>query len=86
MGRAPQHASVDYAGKIRIERVPMVDGDYDPGGAYWGGGLRTLPLFVIWSVGVDADGEGIEYFERGESREDVKRSVRARYPKARFYR
>jgi hypothetical protein len=23
--------------KVRCQKVPMVDGDYDPGGAYWGG-------------------------------------------------
>jgi hypothetical protein len=84
MGRGACHASPDYAGLVRIERVRMVDGDYDRGGAYWGGG--GLPLFVVWSVDVDDDNAAIEYFERAPNRESMKAAVRKRYPNVRFYR
>lgn len=33
-------------GPVYLCRVPFVDGDYDKGGAYWGGGGQ--PLFCAW--------------------------------------
>jgi hypothetical protein len=36
------------AGKARLQRVPLVSGDYDRGGAYWGG--RPSPnLYCVWN-------------------------------------
>lgn len=48
MGR---HSSSTLTGKCKLQRVPFVDGDYDPGGAYWGGGRDTPPLFCAWDAG-----------------------------------
>lgn len=31
---------------LRLRRVPLVDGDYDPGGAYWGG---PGPIWCAWN-------------------------------------
>ena len=31
--------------RVRLERVRFVDGDYDRGGAYWGGSVEAGPLF-----------------------------------------
>lgn len=53
-------------GKVHLQRVPFVDGDYDPGGAYWGAG--SLPLWCAWN-----DEEGAIYL-RAPSREAAKRS------------
>ena len=33
-------------GKVRLRRVRFVDGDYDKGGAYWGGGMA---LWCAWN-------------------------------------
>jgi hypothetical protein len=35
-------------GRCCIARVPLYDGDYDKGGAYWGGGGQ--PLFCAWNA------------------------------------
>lgn len=51
-------------GKVRIFRVKFVDGDYDDGGAYWGGGPQSKPLFCI-------RGEGVELFYRASCLDDA---------------
>lgn len=73
----------EMALKLHLHRVPFVDGDYDQGGAYWGGGPDSLPLFCAW----DSDGEttGTIYL-RAREREDAKAQIKALYPNARFYR
>jgi hypothetical protein len=45
MGRRQDKPS-DFEGKVYLQKVPMVDGDYDSGGAYWGG--NDVPLFCAW--------------------------------------
>lgn len=34
--------------KLHLQRVRFVDGDYDEGGAYWGGGGK--PLYCAWNT------------------------------------
>lgn len=46
----------DFSKPLHMRRVPFVDGDYDPGGAYWGGGSA---LWCVW------DDEGNVYYSRG---------------------
>lgn len=43
MGRPSQMKPENFQGKTRCFRVRLVDGDYDDGGAYWGGG--GLPVY-----------------------------------------
>ena len=38
MGRSDNIVDTDYPVEFEIERLQWVDGDYDQGGAYWGGG------------------------------------------------
>ncbi len=45
MGR---RSDAGLTGKVRLQRVPYVDGDYDPGGAYWGY-VPGLPLWCAWN-------------------------------------
>jgi hypothetical protein len=46
IGRASYGLSSDCPSRsIRLFRVIFYDGDYDDGGAYWGGGINTLPLY-----------------------------------------
>lgn len=85
MGRASyeDHAS-DETLKFRLALVPLNNGGYDPGGAYWGHGM---PLYVA-ECSTD-DGNGIRdtrKFYRAQSREQAKELVRKDYPNARFYR
>jgi hypothetical protein len=38
--------SDEITGKVTLASVPFIDGDYDEGGAYWGGGE---PLWCAWN-------------------------------------
>lgn len=69
MGRGPY---TQPTGRVHLQRVPMVDGDYDKGGAYWGGGT---PLYCAWND------EGAAYV-RAHSRAEAKRM----FPGCTFYR
>lgn len=73
----------DVVGKVRLQRVPFVDGDYDPGGAYWGGGRGTQPLFCAWG---ETEDEQVEYYLRAADREDAKAKLLAFFPGLKFYR
>ena len=69
----------DMSGKVRLARVPFVDGDYDPGGAYWGGGRYSLPLFCVWN-------DDAEHYLRAANRDAAKRLVREGNAKLTFWR
>ena len=75
MGRR-QDRLEDFIGKAHLQRVPFVDGDYDKGGAYWGGGPFCDPLFCAW------DDEGHVCYFRAPNREAAKSQV----PILKFYR
>ena len=62
-----------------LQRVRLVDGDYDLGGAYWGGGGD--PLFCAWSEDDEA-----RVFVRAKDRNAAKLKVREQFPNARFFR
>ena len=59
MGRSNER----IGGKCRLVKVPMVDGGYDRGGAYWGYGVR---LWVCESA------DGSQFFVRASTREQAK--------------
>lgn len=59
MGR-PSDPLEEFSPPVHLERVLMVDGDYDAGGAYWGGG--GSPVFCVW----DNDGHAA-YFRARDS-------------------
>lgn len=71
MGRRSDNLS----GKTHLQRVPMFDGDYDKGGAYWGGGRGVAPLWCAWND------NGATYL-RAYSRNEAK----AMLPDCTFYR
>lgn len=68
----------DLSGKVHLRFVRFVDGDYDQGGAYWGGG--GSPLFCAW------DEEGREVYLRAASREAAKDKLLSKNPALKFYR
>lgn len=82
MGRCDNVTDPDYPVKFRLERMQMVDGDYDNGGAYWGG-YPADPLWVAWGM---AENEEQEVFVRARNREDAKAAVKEEFINARFYR
>ena len=62
-------------------QLRWVDGDYDEGGAYWGGGSGH----VYYAKG-DASDVVVEVYVRAKSRKQAKAEVRELLPNARFYR
>lgn len=70
-------------GKVHLQRVPFVSGDYDPGGAYWGGGPGTKPLFCAWG---ETETEQVEYYFRARDREEAKTMLLNEYPELKLYR
>lgn len=65
MGRKSDNPNNFEGREIRIARVPMVDGAYDPGGAYWGPGT---PLYCVYTYD---DAEEIVYYQRAENRQVI---------------
>ena len=73
LGRSNQ----DVSGKCHLQRVTLIDGGYDQGGAYWGIGL---PLYVA------QDKEGHLFFLHANDREDAKAKLLQKFPTINFYR
>ncbi len=63
----------DPEATVTLFRVRMVDGDYDAGGAYWGGGPDVEPLY-------GAIGEGFQFFFRASSLSEAKTVLQDDYP------
>jgi len=82
MGRHAKHMTGLTDPQFFLERVPMVDGGYDCGGAYWGSPDNlwcadfTTPLTSTTIV---------HYFIRANSREEAMVVVRKDYPSAKFF-
>lgn len=73
MGRA----SEQLAGKVKLQRLRFVDGDYDSGGAYWGSGAP------IW---VAEDRNGARAYVRASNREKAKAELLKENCELTFYR
>lgn len=78
MGRDSDPIEAFQGARVQLRPVPMVDGDYDPGGAYWGG--STPGVWCAW--GKDAQGEPITAYVRAGSRLTAK----AKFKGATFYK
>lgn len=80
MGRRNE-IPADYMGeRLRLQRLPFVDWDYDRWGAYWGAPAN------VWCVWGESQTEQVRVFVRANSRAETKQKVKAVIPKARFYR
>ena len=62
-----------------LQRVRLIDGGYDLGGAYWGSGGD--PLFGAW-----AEDDEARVFVRAKDRTAAKLEVKRHLPNARFFR
>lgn len=80
MGRQNNRTGPGYPVKFRLRKIQIDSGGYDSGGAYWGTGQ---PLYYAWGDGAK---EVQEYWTRAWDREEAKAAVRAKWPKASFYR
>ena len=63
--------------KLRLQRLPFVDGCYDRWGAYWG---SPGNVWLAWN------NEGTMLFKRADSRAKAKAAIIDIYPQASFYR
>ena len=73
--------NTDEAVKLQMVRLRWVDGDYDQGGVYWGGGSGD---YIYFAKG-DASDVVVEVYVRAKRRKDAKAEVRKLLPNARFY-
>ena len=70
---------LDETATVTVFKVRMVDGDYDDGGAYWGGGKGTLPLYCAEDVNGD-----VRLFTRAPSLKDARNHLRECHPDLTF--
>ena len=82
MGRPDTIEDADEALKMHLYKMPMVDGDYDKYGAYWGAGdSKTGYMYHAY-----CDEPKNELFLRAKNREHAKAEVREVLANASFYR
>lgn len=72
MGRRNQ--SQGEPERLHLQRVRFVDGDYDTGGAYWGG-YPSPPLWCAYSPDDTKNIEPVRIFVRACNREEAKAKV-----------
>jgi hypothetical protein len=76
----------DLPFKLYLRQVPLYDGGYDKGGAYWG---SPSNLWAAWALvylpQVERELE-VAFFVRASSRDEAERLVRLEFPNAKFYR
>lgn len=70
----------DDTAKCHLFRVKLVDGDYDDGGAYWGG----PPSEPLWCVRDKREGK-VLLFYRATSRAAALAEAQSEYPELRFH-
>lgn len=58
---------------LYLQRVRFVDGDYDTGGAYWGGGFRLYCGFSTVEESINCT--PIMIFVRGKDHKEAKQNV-----------
>jgi hypothetical protein len=78
MGDASRKA--ENAGKLYLQRVRFVDGDYAGDGTYWGGGSP------LWCAFDGADSDATRIYVRGDNRVAAIQAVCEDFPDARFLR
>lgn len=70
--------------KLHLQRLPMVDGDYDRGGAYWGCWSREFG--GMWAAWGEDEETQVQVFTRATTRGGAKNLVLMSIPGAKFYR
>ncbi len=73
MGRRNQIAGKPE--RLHLQRLRWVDGDYDTGGAYWGGGRGCPPVWCAFSPASTANDPPVRVFVRGCNRMEAKAAV-----------
>lgn len=86
MGRPARHNCPDRQAEIefQLERMPLVDGAYDSGGAYWGGPDNLYRATANAQGEDDEQDIDIEFYVRGNTRIAAENEVKCVYPSAKF--
>ncbi|MGO4302210.1 hypothetical protein [Cupriavidus sp. RAF12] len=79
MGRRNLRGDAEEGYKFWLRRLDWVDGDYDPGGAYWG---RSGGDYIYRAVSTDGE---VEQFVRAKTRAAAKDQLLEDYPAGRFF-
>lgn len=74
------HPGDDLDKPFRLWRVPINNGGYDAGGAYWG---VPANLYCSWG---ESKTEQVHCFVRAWSRQEAKRKINTYYPNVKFIR
>jgi hypothetical protein len=82
MGRSDTPGDTSQPVSFTLIQLQWEDGDYDTGGAYWGGGDQTHIYQAIAEQGDDS----IELFHRAASFSEAEKQILAVYPLATFDR
>src|SRR5581483_9116631 len=73
MGRRDQREGTPEC--LHLQRLRFVDGDYDTGGAYWGGGSKDGAIYCAFSPEDTENDVPIMVFVRARNREEAKEKV-----------
>jgi len=86
MGRPSEHSEhKGWSGRFHLQELPLVDYDYDKGGAYWGSG--SLKSGWMYRAYCDTFPDNpVDLFIRATSRDAAKAQVLATYPNAVFFK
>jgi hypothetical protein len=60
---------------LHLQKLRWVGGDYDTGGAYWGGGRGSDPIYCAFSPEDSPNDDPVMVFVRAKNREEAKRLV-----------
>ena len=84
MGRSTLIDDCSAFVRLHLYRMRLVDGDYDNGGAYWGGGNAVVGwMYHAYDV---FPAPTTQLFVRARSREEAKQLVRHAVKNASFFR
>ncbi len=73
MGRSSQPQGTPE--KLHLQRMRWEDGDYDTGGAYWGGGSKAGDMWCAFSPDDTINDEPIMVFVRAHNRKEAEAEV-----------
>jgi|GEM_PF-1123923 len=61
--------------RLHLQRLRFVSGDYDTGGAYWGGGSESGSVWCAFSPDTTQNDPPIRVFVRGRNRAEARAAV-----------
>lgn len=66
--------------QLRLAKLRWVDGDYDAGGVYWGGGRDSKNMYCGWCNAPEV----VRVYVRGNTAPEAREAVREQCPQVEF--